>query len=130
MSMDSIGDFLTIIRNGIHAAKRSVSAPFSNQRLGIASLLKEEGYIKDFEKIEAGCKSQLKIVLKYVDGESAIQKIVRISTPGRRHYEDLSSMKPVAGGLGVSILTTNVGIITDRQARKLKVGGEVICHIR
>ncbi|HBS47932.1 TPA: 30S ribosomal protein S8 [Candidatus Dependentiae bacterium] len=130
MSIDSIGDFLTIIRNGIRATKRSVTAPFSNEKLGIAQVLKEEGFIKDFQKIEdENKKSLLKVYLKYVDGESVIHEIVRISKPGKRTYEGVSKMRSVIGGLGVAILTTNLGIVADKKAKELSVGGEVICHV-
>jgi small subunit ribosomal protein S8 len=131
MSIDSIGDFLTVIRNGVSVAKRSVKVPYSNLKFNIAKVLKDEGYIKDFNK-ESGedkVKSYLTIHLKYVNGECAIHEISRVSKPGRRCYEGLNKLTPVIGGLGVSILTTSAGVITDRQAKKLAVGGEVICHV-
>lgn len=127
--MDPIGDFLTIIRNGLQKRKRFVSAPCSKEKLGIATVLKEEGYIRDYQRIEDGCKASLKVFLKYVDGKSVVSEITRISTPGRRRYEGLDNMTSVVGGLGVSILTTNLGIITDKQARKSGIGGEVLCHV-
>ncbi len=130
MSKDCIGDFLTVIRNGIKVAKRTVQVQFSNEKLGIARVLKEEGYIKDFQKIEdEPLKPILKVHLKYVNGESSIQEINRVSTPGRRSYERINNLEPVVGGLGISILSTNKGIITDKQAKELHVGGEVICHV-
>ena len=130
MSIDSIGDFLTIIRNGLTRYKRSVVAPFSKEKIGIARVLKEEGFIKDFQKIEDDPqRPELKIKLKYVNGESVIHILKRISRPGRRHYEGVESMTSVIGGLGISILTTNTGIISDKQAHKRKLGGEVICHV-
>lgn len=130
MSVDTIGDFLSIIRNGIRVFKDSVEAPFSEEKFGIVKVLKEEGYIKDFQKIEKEEKKPLlKVFLKYVSGEQVIHEIVRASRPGRRRYENLKNMKPVIGGLGISILTTNAGIITDKQAKKLSVGGEVICRV-
>lgn len=130
MSIDSIGNFLTIMRNGLMKARRSVIVPFSNEKAGIAAVLKEEGFIKDFQKIETEPgKPSLKIFFRYVNGESAIHELKRISTPGRRKYENLSNMTSVIGGLGISILTTNKGIVSDKQAQKLLVGGEVICHV-
>jgi len=130
MSIDVIGDFLTIIRNGIGVGRRSVVAPFSNEKMGIAKVLKDDGFIKDFQKIEdENKKPLLKVYLKYINGEAAIHEITRISTPGRRRYESLTNITPVIGSLGVSVLTTNKGIISDKQARKLSVGGEVICHV-
>jgi len=128
MSIDSIGDFLTAIRNTLMISKRTVTVPFSQMRLGIVKVLKEEGYIRDFKKNEEE-KPSLTIYLKYVNNDSVIHEIKRVSRPGRRYYERIRSMTPVIGGLGVSILSTNVGIITDREAKKRSVGGEVICHV-
>jgi len=130
MSIDSIGDFLTVIRNGLTRYKRSVVAPFSKEKIGIARVLKEEGFIKDFQKVEDNPqRPQLKIKLKYVSGESVIHTLKRVSRPGRRHYEGSRSITPVIGGLGVSILTTSAGIVSDKQAQKRQLGGEVICHV-
>lgn len=130
MSIDSIGDFLTIIRNGILASKRSVIAPHSQLKQEIAHILKDEGFIKDvnIEDIKNN-KKQIKIVLKYVDGESVIHEIMRISTPGRRIYESHALIKPVIGNLGISILTTNQGVMTNKQARQRNMGGEVLCTV-
>ncbi len=129
MSRDMIGDFLTIIRNGLKVNKRSVAIPSSVLKVEIAKVLKDEGYIKDFKISEEDSKKTLTVFLKYVDGESVIHEITSISTPGRRQYESSKSITPVIGGLGISILTTSSGVITDRQAKKLGVGGEVICHV-
>lgn len=130
MSIDAIGDFLTIIRNGLMASKRSVVAPYSKLKFEIVKILKEEGFIKDFEIVEEEPnKKMVKVFLKYVDGESVIHEIVRKSTPGRRVYERASQMKFVIGKLGISIVTTNKGIMTNKRARELSVGGEVICSI-
>lgn len=130
MSIDTLGDFLTIIRNGVLASKRQVVAPYSNMKHQIASILKDEGFIRDVttEENENG-HQQLKVTLKYVDGESVIHEITRISTPGRRNYESVANLQPVIGGLGIAILTTNRGVITNKKARQLKVGGEVICTV-
>jgi small subunit ribosomal protein S8 len=130
MSKDIIGDFLTVIRNGIGISKRWIVVPFSNEKMEIAKVLKEEGFIKDFQKIEDNnSKYLLKIFLKYMNGESAIHELVRVSKPSRRCYEGLRNMRSVIGGLGVAVLSTNVGIITDKKAKVLSVGGEVICHV-
>jgi small subunit ribosomal protein S8 len=129
MSRDMIGDFLTIIRNGLKVNKRSVVVPSSILKVEIAKVLKEEGYIKDFKVSEEDAKKSLTIFLKYVDGESVIHEIKSVSTPGRRQYENSKSVTSVIGGLGISILTTSSGVVTDRQAKKLNVGGEVICHV-
>ncbi len=129
MSIDTIGDFLTVIRNGLMVNKRSVTVPHSTLKANIAQVLKQEGYIKDFKIVAEGVKNSLTVYLKYIDGESVIHEIKRKSTPGRRSFERLNGVTSVVGGLGVAILTTNKGVITDRQAKEFGVGGEVICHV-
>lgn len=131
MSVDSIADFITIIRNGVMVSKSFVTAPHSRMRESIAQILKDEGFIHDFVVIntDSDAKKRIKVVLKYVDGESVIHEIQRVSKPGRRVYVGSSEIKPVIGKLGVSILTTSRGIIVNRQAKKLSVGGEVICTV-
>jgi small subunit ribosomal protein S8 len=130
MSIDSIGNFLTVLRNGIMASKSSVVAPYSGMRHTIATLLKEKGFIKDVSIVEdEQGKKSLKVAFKYVDSESVIHEIKRISTPGCRVYAGIRNIKPVIGGLGITILSTNRGIITHDQAKALNVGGEVICTI-
>jgi len=130
MSVDTIGDFLTVIRNALMISKRSLIVPFSTMKLGIAEVLKEEGYVKDFQKVEGeDGKPCLAVFLKYEKGMPAICQITRISKPGRRSYQGVRKIKRVVGGLGIAILSTNKGIITDKQARKLMVGGEVICYV-
>jgi len=130
MSIDTIGDFLTAIRNGIMVSKRSVTVPCSRMKMGIADVLREEGFIRDYKKEDGERnRSFLTIHLKYVDGESVIHKLQRISKPGRRHYEGTCTMESVIGGLGISILTTNAGIMSDKKAKSLSVGGEVLCHV-
>lgn len=131
MSIDSIANFLTIIRNGIMASKTSVIAPYSTMRHSIADILKEEGFITDFTILNADsdAKKALKVVLKYVDGEAVIHEIQRVSKPGRRVYSGIEQVKPVIGKLGISILTTNRGVITHQKAKKLSVGGEIICTV-
>jgi small subunit ribosomal protein S8 len=129
MSVDSIGNFLTIIRNGILAGKPSVVASYSAMRNQIANLLKEKGFVRDALIVEEGGFKRIKIILKYVGGESAIHEITRISKPGCRMYSGIKSVKPVIGGLGVTILSTNRGIITHDNAKALRVGGEVICTV-
>ena len=130
MSVDAIGNFLTIIRNGLMASKPAVVAHYSTLRFAVATILKQEGFIRDCQVItdETG-KKNIKLVLKYTNGESVIHEITRVSTPGRRCYSGVSAIKPVVGGLGVSILTTNRGILTNKQAKALSVGGEVICTV-
>ena len=130
MSIDCVGDFLTVIRNATRVSKTSVLIAYSNMRFAIAMLLKQEGFIKDVSVEDIGNnKKTIKIMLKYADGESVIHEIKRISTPGCRMYSSIRAVKPLIGGIGVSILTTSRGILTHKQARKFNVGGEVICTI-
>jgi small subunit ribosomal protein S8 len=131
MSIDTIADFITIIRNGVMVSKSTVTAPYSKMRNAIAHILKDEGFIHDFTIINADSDAQkkIKIVLKYVDGESVIHEIKRVSKPSCREYTKIKDIKPVAGKLGISILTTNRGVIANKQAKKLVVGGEVMCTV-
>ena len=130
MSIDTIGNFLTIIRNGVMASKRVVVAPHSQMKYQIAKILEQEGFVKSISLTddESGFK-QIKVVLKYVDGESAIHEIDRVSVPGRRVYKGITNVSPVIGGLGVSILSTSKGIMTNKKARQQSVGGEIICTV-
>ena len=131
MSVDSIADFLTIIRNGVMVSKTFVTAPYSKMRHSIAQILKDEGFITDFVVMntDSDAKKTLKVVLKYVDGEAVIHEIQRISKPGRRVYANSKEIKPVIGQLGISILTTSRGVIANQKAKKLSLGGEVICTV-
>lgn len=129
MSRDSIGDFLTIIRNGIMITKPSVEAPYSKMRFAIAKILKDQGFIRDVIVKEEDNRKVLKILLKYVDGESVIHELSRVSKPSRRFYLGVNNIKPVIGGLGISILTTDRGVIDHNQANKFGVGGEIICTV-
>lgn len=129
MSVDTIGDFLTIIRNGVFASKRQVVAPFSKIKHEIAQLLKDEGFIRDASVEENDNHKVINLKLKYVDGESVIHEIARVSSPGLRVYKGVTQFKPVIGGLGISILTTNKGIMTNKKAKALSVGGEVLCTV-
>lgn len=129
MSIDVIGNFLTIIRNGIMASKPFVIAPHSKMKFEISKALKAEGFIKDCMVLEGSIKKEIKIVLKYVGSESVIHEITRISTPGRRFYAGSKNIKSVIGGLGLSLLTTNRGILSHKKARSLSVGGEVVCTV-
>lgn len=127
--MDSIGNFLTIIRNGLTVGKRTVVSPYSRIVHNIAQVLKQEGFILNFEPIEQDSKKRLKITLKYVDGQSVIHSLKRISKPSIRIYAGSKNIKPVIGNLGISILTTSKGIMTDKQARSQSVGGEILCSV-
>lgn len=129
MSIDSIGNFLTIIRNGVMISKSFVTSPYSKMREALAVILKDEGFIRSFEVSEENGKKQLKIFLKYVGGESVIHEIKRLSKPSRRLYAGIKEVKPVIGGLGLSILTTSHGVISHKKAKELGVGGEIICTV-
>ena len=130
MSIDVVGNFLTIIRNGLMASKPFVVAPHSKLNVSIAQILKDEGFIRDFViQDEESVQGNVKIFLKYVNGESVIHEITRISKPSRRQYAGAKSIKPVIGGLGISIVTTNKGILTNKKAREFGIGGEVICTV-
>lgn len=131
MSIDTIGNLLTSIRNGLMASRPFVLVPASHLKLEIAKILKQEGFIRSYEIIEEvdSVKKSLKIFLKYVDGESAIHEITRFSTPGRRRYSSAGTIKPVIGGLGLSILTTNRGVMSHKSASAMGVGGEIICTV-
>jgi small subunit ribosomal protein S8 len=129
MSIDTIGNFLTIIRNGVLISAAAVKIPFSKMKHQIALLLKEEGFIYDATVEGEGKDKKIVVYLKYKNGESVIHEIKRVSVPGRRAYESISNLKPVIGGLGVTILTTSRGVMTHKKARHLGVGGEIICTI-
>src|SRR3954451_185387 len=123
---DPIGDMLTRIRNGQQAHQAVVAAPASKMRANVLEVLKREGYIRGFsrEQVRPGI-SELKIELKYVDGEPVIRGISRISKPGRRVYSKLAALPRVYNGLGISILSPPRGIMSDNEARVAKVGGEI-----
>lgn len=131
MSKDVVADFLTVLRNGVARSKSQVTTDYSNLRYEIAKILKQEGYIADVlvsDQSEDQFKT-LKVVLKYVDGESVIHEITRVSKPSRRIYKSVDKIAPVIGGLGVNILTTSKGLMTDKTAQKHRVGGELICTV-
>ena len=128
---DPIADMLTRIRNANTAKHDTVDVPSSKMKLAIAKILLDEGYIKSYELVENGKFNDIRITLKY--GASKNEKIIsglqRISKPGLRVYANKEELPKVLGGLGVAIISTNKGVITDKEARKLGVGGEVICFV-
>ena len=129
---DSIADMLTRIRNANSAKHESVDVPASNMKKAIAQILLDEGYIKSFEVIEDGKQGVIRIKLSYKPGKGKTQVITglrRVSKPGLRIYTDVENMPKVMKGLGIAILSTSKGIMTDRQARKENVGGEVLAFI-
>ena len=126
---DPIADFLTRIRNAIHAKKKFVEIPSSKMKLKMAEILKSNSFIRDFNVIEDSKQNILKIHLKYKNGEGSISGLKKISTPGLRSYVDKDNLPRVLNGLGLAILSTSKGLLTDKQAKNESVGGEVICHI-
>jgi small subunit ribosomal protein S8 len=131
MSMsDPLGDMLTRIRNGQMAKKSSVLAPASKLRVNVLDVLKREGFIRGFEQVEksAGIR-EIKIELKYFEGQPAIQEISRVSKPGRRVYSKIKNLSNVYNGLGISIISTPRGVMSDAEAREANVGGEVLCQV-
>ncbi|MDD6209649.1 MAG: 30S ribosomal protein S8 [Bacteroidales bacterium] len=128
---DPIADYLTRVRNAIKAQHRVVEIPASNLKKEITKILFEKGYILNYKFIEEGPRGSIKIALKYnpVDKVNAIKKLIRISTPGLRKYVGYKDMPRVLNGLGVAILSTSKGVMTDKEARDLKIGGEVLCYV-
>jgi small subunit ribosomal protein S8 len=130
MSMsDPIADMLTRIRNAQAVDKTQVTMPSSKLKVAIAQVLKDEGYIEDFAVRAEGGKSELEIALKYYAGRPVIERIERVSRPGLRIYKGKASIPQVMNGLGVAIVTTPRGVMTDRKARATGVGGEVLCYV-
>jgi small subunit ribosomal protein S8 len=127
---DPIADMLTRVRNAGKARLNSVDIPGSKMKTEIAKVMKSEGYIRNYKFIKDGKQGILRIYLKYADDQShVIQEIIRVSKPSRRIYVDVRNVKPIYNGLGTSILSTSRGILTDKQARKENVGGEVLCTL-
>ncbi|MFN7112952.1 MAG: 30S ribosomal protein S8 [Alphaproteobacteria bacterium] len=127
---DPVGDLLTRIRNGQAARLSSVHSPASKLRVNLLEVLKREGYIRDYAITEKdGGKSELNIELKYSEGQPVIREIKRVSKPGRRVYTQIKDVPRVYNGLGISILSTPRGVLSDREAREANVGGEVLCRV-
>ncbi len=130
MSMsDPIADMLTRIRNAHQVEKISVAMPSSKLKTAIASVLKDEGYIEDFAVIDQAGKPTLEVKLKYYAGRPVIERIERVSRPGLRIYKGTHDMPKVMNGLGVAIMSTSKGVMTDRKARAAGIGGEVLCIV-
>jgi small subunit ribosomal protein S8 len=129
MSMqDPISDMLTRIRNGQAASKVSVKMPSSKQKVAIAAVLKAEGYVSDFS-VAGDTKPELEVTLKYFEGKKVIDTIKRVSRPGLRIYKGATDLPKVMAGLGIAIISTSQGVMTDRAARKASIGGEIICYV-
>lgn len=130
MMTDPIADMLTRIRNAVRVERPFVDVPLSQLKRGVAEVLKREGYIWDFQEVEAEPAKQLRIELKYgPNGERVIQSIKRVSKPGRRVFSKSRDLRPVLNGLGICILSTSRGVVSDREARQQNLGGEVLCEI-
>jgi small subunit ribosomal protein S8 len=130
MLTDPIADMLTRIRNAIVVKRQHVDVPVSRVKRGLAEVLKREGYIWDCQEVDGEPVKQLRLELKYgANGEVVIQHIKRISTPGKRVYRKAKELRPVLGGLGITIISTSSGIVSDREARQKNIGGEVLCEI-
>lgn len=129
MMTDPIADLLTRIRNAHHAEKIALTMPGSKIKSAIAKVLEDEGYIEGFETNETDGKPSLTIQLKYYEGAPVIEKLQRVSKPGLRVYKSAEDLPKINGGLGIAIISTSKGIMTDRAARTAGVGGEVLCSI-
>jgi small subunit ribosomal protein S8 len=125
---DPISDMLTRIRNGQAANKVSVKMPSSKQKVAIATVLKDEGYITDFV-VAGDTKPVLEVTLKYFEGKKVIDTLKRVSRPGLRIYKGANDLPTVMAGLGIAIVSTSQGVMTDRAARKASIGGEIICYV-
>ena len=128
---DPIADFLTRIRNAYMAGKKVVEIPSSKMKVAITQILCEKGYILSYKVVEGEPYNTIKIALKYhpQTKTAAIRKIERVSTPGLRQYTDVENMPRVLNGLGIAILSTSKGVITDKEAKELGIGGEVLCYV-
>ena len=131
MITDPIADFLTRIRNAVNSKHRIVEVPASNVKKAITQILFEKGYILNYKFEEEGPQGTIKIALKYhpVTKQPAIMSIQRVSSPGLRKYADSENLPRVMNGLGIAIISTSQGIMTDKEARKLHIGGEVLCYV-
>jgi small subunit ribosomal protein S8 len=126
---DPIGDFLTRIRNGQQARKKFIVSPSSKQREAIAAVLKDEGYISEYSVATEGQKKTITVTLKYFEGKPVIERLQRISKPSLRLYKGADQLPKVLGGLGVAIISTSQGLLSDRKARAAGQGGEVVCLV-
>ncbi len=130
MMTDPIADMLTRIRNAVRVERPHVDMPLSRLKLGVAEVLKREGYIWDYKEVDAEPVNHLRIELKYgPNGERVIQTIRRVSKPGKRVFSKSRDLRPVLNGLGISILSTSKGLVSDREARQQNLGGEVLCEV-
>ena len=130
MMTDPIADMLTRIRNAVSVERPHVDMSLSKVKRGVADVLKREGYIWDWQEVEAQPSTQLRIDLKYgPSGERVIRHLKRVSKPGRRVYSKAKDLRPILNGLGIMIISTSRGVISDREARQRNLGGEVLCEV-
>jgi small subunit ribosomal protein S8 len=130
MMTDPIADMLTRIRNAVRVEKPHVDVPISKVKRGVADVLKREGYIWDWKEVESEPVAHLRLELKYgPNGEQLIRTIRRISKPGRRVFSRAKDLRPILNGLGISVISTSHGVVSDREARQRNLGGEVICQV-
>ena len=127
--MDTIGDFLTRLRNALKARHKYVDVPASKLKVAMGEILREQGYIESVEQIADNKQGIIRVTLKYTNGVPAIMGLKRISTPGLRKYTSAQETPRVLSGLGIAILSTPKGVMTDKQARQANVGGEVLCYV-
>ena len=126
---DPISDLLTRIRNATNAKKLRVDIPSSNMKKNLVEILKQNKFIHDYEVIEDNKQNILRLILKYTNGQSAISGLKKISTPGLRVYKSSDSLPRVLNGLGIAVISTSRGLMTDKEARSKSLGGEIVCHI-
>ena len=130
MMTDPIADMLTRIRNAVRVERPTVDMPLSTVKRGVADVLKREGYIWDWKEVEAAPANHLQLELKYgPNGERLIRHLRRVSKPGKRVYSKARELRPVLNGLGIKILSTSSGVVSDREARQKNLGGEVLCEV-
>ncbi len=130
MMTDPISDMLTRIRNAVRVERSFVEMPLSKVKVGLAEVLKREGYIWDWQRVDATPANQLRIDLKYgPNGEQVIRHIKRVSKPGCRVYRASRELRPVLNGLGITVVSTSRGVVSDREARQRNLGGEVLCEV-
>lgn len=126
---DPIADFLTRIRNASTAGHRSVDIPASKLKERLANILKDQGFIEDYERLNDGPQGTIRLKLRYVDGAPAVLGLRRVSRPGLRRYATVMDLPRVRNGLGIAVISTSHGLMTDKEARRLNVGGEILCFV-
>lgn len=126
---DPISDFLTRIRNASQAGHRLVDVPASKMKEGLADILKDQGFIEAYERVNEGPQGLIRMKLRYVDGSPAMLGLRRVSRPGLRRYAGVTELPRVRNGLGIAVISTSHGLMTDKEARRRNVGGEVLCYV-